>query len=89
MRPVLKRLVLLYPKSWRNRYGNEFGTFLDEVPPTWHALFDVLGGALKMQMKSGNLLKVAGIAAGVALLVGVTFSVLPGEYQSRRLSIRT
>ena len=82
MRPVLKRLILLYPKSWRNRYGNEFGAFLDEVPPTWPTLFDVLGGALKMQMKPGNLLKAAGIAVGVALLAGVTFGTLAGQYRS-------
>jgi hypothetical protein len=82
MKPVLKWLILLYPKSWRNRYGNEFGAFLDEVPPTWHALFDVLGGALKMQMRSGNFWKAAGIAALAALLAGVTFGALAGQYRS-------
>ncbi len=82
MRPLLKGLILLYPKSWRNRYGREFGAFLDEVPPTWPTLFDVLGGTLKMQLKSGNLWKAAVAAAAVALVAGVTFSVLPGEYRS-------
>ena len=35
-----------------------------------------------MQMKSGNLLKATGIAAGVALLAGVIFAALADQYRS-------
>lgn len=75
--------MLLYPKSWRNRYETEFGALLDEVPPTWRTWFDVLGGAMKLQMKSGSLWKTAAAAAAVAVLAGVTFSQLvPDQYRS-------
>ena len=50
MRRALNALIFLYPESWRNRYKNEFNALLDDVPPTWRTFFDVLGGALKMQM---------------------------------------
>jgi len=83
MRQILKLVILLYPKPWRNRYANEFDALLDAVRPTWATFFDVLRGAMKMQMKSGSLWKAAAFAAVVGVLAGVTFSrLMPFQYQS-------
>lgn len=82
MRQILKYLILLYPKPWRNRYANEFGALLDAIPPTWTTLIDVLRGAMRMQMKSRKLWKVAAAAALAAALAGTTISFYPSGYRS-------
>lgn len=82
MRQILKYLILLYPKPWRNRYANEFDALLDAVPPTWPTLIDVLRGAMKMQMKSGKLWKVAAAAALAAAVAGAAISFYPSGYRS-------
>jgi hypothetical protein len=82
MRQILKLVILLYPKPWRNRYANEFDALLDTVSPTWPTLFDVLRGAMKMQLKSGNLWKAAAAAALAAAVAGTAFSFYPSGYRS-------
>lgn len=80
MSGALKSLILLYPKAWRNCYQNEFEALLDDVPPSWRTLFDVLGGALKMQT---NLWKIAAGSLVVAALAGgVFFRAMPSRYES-------
>ncbi|MFI5274143.1 MAG: hypothetical protein ACHQ4H_14000 [Ktedonobacterales bacterium] len=39
-------LLRLYPTAWRARYGEEFAALLDDEPPTFFGLLDVLLGAL-------------------------------------------
>lgn len=41
-----KRLLWLYPKAWRERYGEEMAALLDETPPSVSATLDLLRGAL-------------------------------------------
>ena len=82
MRRVLKYLILLYPKAWRNRYADEFGALLDAVSPGWRTLFDVLKGAIEMQLKSGTLWKAAAVAAFAAAVAGTTFSFYTPDYRS-------
>jgi hypothetical protein len=82
MRRILKHLILLYPKPWRNRYGNEFDALLDAIPPTWPALLDVLKGAIKMQMKFGKLWKAVAAAALAAAVAGAIFSFDTPGYRS-------
>jgi len=83
MRRALNALIWLYPKAWRNRYKNEFDALLDDVPPTWRALFDVFGGALKMQMKIWSPWKAVAAFAAVGLLGAVAFSfTVPDRYVS-------
>lgn len=40
------RLLLLYPESWRERYGEEMDALLEETPPSLSATADLLRGAL-------------------------------------------
>ena len=42
----------LYPAVWRDRYGLEFEALLNEVGPSWRALFNVLAGALIMRAQA-------------------------------------
>jgi capsular polysaccharide biosynthesis protein len=83
MRRALNALIRLYPESWRNRYKNEFNALLDDVPPTWHTFFDVLGGALKMQLKVWSAWKIVPAFAALGLLGAVAFSfAVPNQYVS-------
>ncbi len=46
-----KRLVWLYPKAWRVRYGEEMCSLLDQTPPSITATLDLLRGALVAHMR--------------------------------------
>jgi capsular polysaccharide biosynthesis protein len=83
MKKIINALTRLYPKKWRNRYKNEFDALLEDVPPTWRTLFDVFGGALKMQMKTWSPWKVVAAFAALGLLGAVAFSfTVPDRYVS-------
>jgi capsular polysaccharide biosynthesis protein len=86
MRRALKALISLYPKTWRNRYQNEFCALLDDVPPTWRTLFNVFGGALKMQMTAWSPWKIVAAFAVVGAIAAIAFSLaIPSEYVSRAI----
>jgi hypothetical protein len=42
----MSRLVRLYPRAWRDRYGDEFLSLITDRPPTLVDLFDIARGAL-------------------------------------------
>lgn len=83
MRRALQSLIFLYPKAWRDRYKNEFDALLEDVSITWRTFFDVLGGAVKMQMKRGTAWKIVA-ACGLAgvLAAGVFTLTIPKRYVS-------
>jgi hypothetical protein len=64
----MKRLLFLaaglYPRWWRQRYGDEFDALLEDINPNWRAMLDVLTGAMTMQMKTVGTLPVIGILVG-------------------------
>jgi uncharacterized protein involved in exopolysaccharide biosynthesis len=83
MKRAIHALILLYPKKWRNRYKNEFDALLEDVSPTWRTLFDVFGGAMKMQLKTGNLWKTVAAFGLVGLFGAIAFlAVTPARYVS-------
>jgi hypothetical protein len=43
---VRKLLIRLYPRAWRERYGNELLALLEQLPVTPSTVVDVLGGAV-------------------------------------------
>jgi hypothetical protein len=56
----------LYPRGWRERYGEEFDALLEEATADWRQFLNVTGGALTMRIANGiPYLKVAG-ALGLA-----------------------
>jgi hypothetical protein len=46
-----KRLLLLYPEAWRDRYGEEMSALLDQAPPSITATLDLLRGALTAHLR--------------------------------------
>jgi hypothetical protein len=79
MRRVTRFLIRLYPANWRARYGEEFEALLEDSSPGWRAIFDLLKGAIKMQLsvpafpKLALMLSVTGLVAGLA----ISFVVAP------------
>jgi hypothetical protein len=68
MRWLMGLAVRLYPKAWRGRYEDEFKALLEETKPSWRASFDVLKGAIEMQLR------------GVRFGKGVIFLALGGFF---------
>jgi hypothetical protein len=80
-------LMRLFPAAWRARYEEEFADFLQQSPPTFFALFDILICAVRMRlwaMQEGNTMNriqralppmlwawLIAIAAGINLYVSV------------------
>jgi len=73
---MMKKLVSLYPRAWRARYGEEFLALLDEQPATPRVVVDLLRGALDAHLhpqKGGAVPRAAGsaranIVMGAALI---------------------
>src|ERR1700722_16715223 len=83
MRRVLRDLILLYPKAWRRRYQHEFEALLGDVSPSWGTLFDVLGGALKMQLKIWTPGKIVAAFALTGVVGAAVYSLtIPNRYVS-------
>lgn len=83
MKNAIKRLISLYPKAWRNRYENEFHALLDDVSPSWDTFFNVLGGAMKMQFKTGRSWKIIAACALAGVIAGAALTwTIPHRYMS-------
>ncbi len=86
MKRALNVLISLYPQAWRSRYQGEFEALLDDVPPTWRTVFDVLGVALKMQMKTWTPWKmIAAFALAGVVGAGAYSLTIPDRYVSRAI----
>jgi hypothetical protein len=78
MKRVARFLIRLYPASWRERYGDEFEALLEDSSSGWPVIFDLLKGAIRMQLsvpafpKLALILSIAGLAAGLAISFMVT-----------------
>lgn len=51
MRPLIQFVSRLYPKSWRDRYGEEFDALLEDTGTDARTAANVLVGALLMQIR--------------------------------------
>lgn len=86
----IARAAALYPRSWRQEYGEEFGAVLDDVKPRWRVFANVLGGAIRMQMTMGNnWLKLASATAACCAIMatGLSFTVTPQYVSAAVLSV--
>jgi LPS O-antigen subunit length determinant protein (WzzB/FepE family) len=75
--------VGLYPAAWRARYGQEFEALLEDIGPCRRDVWNVVKGALKMQMltwSSWKLVPALGVAG--ALIAGVAAFTMHTEYES-------
>jgi len=83
MRPLIRWTARLYPAPWRDRYGEELDALIEDIQPEWEDLFNVLLGALRMQMTTWNYLKVvAAVALAGALVAGVFAFRIQDRYVS-------
>ena len=86
MKRIFQLAFWAYPADWRKKYGAEFQALLDDVRPSWKAIFDVLRGGVQMQLKHMSLMKltVACAVAGVVVATAGAFSI-KDTYQSSTL----
>ena len=83
MRQLIRWTARLYPAIWRERYGGELDALIEDIQPQWEDLFNVLLGALRMQMTTRNSLKILGtVALAGALAAGVLAFRTPDRYVS-------
>lgn len=86
MKKLVRLAAHLYPSSWRHRYGAEFDALLQDTGSGWRDVFDVLGGAIGMQLSTWSFRNVT-VACGLLGLIiaaGWAFS-LPNIYVSRAM----
>jgi len=88
MKRAARFFVRLYPAQWRQRYGEEFETLIEDSSPGWRTTFDVVKGAIRMQLhvpsfpKLALLLSLAGVMGGLGLSMVVTpFYLATAEMQ--------
>ena len=74
MRRTIRWAARLYPRNWRERYGEEFDALLEEAGAGPMELMDVLGGAVKMQLGRGNYVKFGAVAAVLGAVVAAAIS---------------
>lgn len=65
MRNLLHFAARMYPRTWRERYSEEFAAFLEDLRPHWKDVFDILRGGIKMQLARVNPITI--LAASVLL----------------------
>ena len=83
MRQLIHWAAGLYPAAWRERYGGELDALVEDIQPQWEDLFNVLLGALRMQMTTWNYLKIlAAVTLAGALAAGVLAFRTPDRYVS-------
>jgi LPS O-antigen subunit length determinant protein (WzzB/FepE family) len=83
MRSLVRWAARLYPAAWRARYGEEMEALLEDVGPGGGDLWDVLRGALFMQMTSLSFGKIlAGCTLAGVLAAGVWSLAQPNRYVS-------
>ena len=84
MKRTMRFLARLYPSGWRARYGDELECLLEETRPSIHGAFDILWGALKMQMTTWSFRRImlACTVAGIIAATAISFAV-PAHYKSQ------
>ncbi|HEV2448063.1 MAG TPA: GNVR domain-containing protein [Candidatus Sulfopaludibacter sp.] len=83
MKRWMRCAARLYPASWRARYADEFEALLEDAPLQWADFWDIVRGALTMQLKIGTFAKVAGVCGLAGLAVAAVYAVrTPSIYRS-------
>jgi hypothetical protein len=82
MKFLVSLAVLIYPREWRKRYGEEFAALLDDSGGGWNVLGDVLFGGLKMRTMKTDLRLCLGLGlAGLAIAAAMSFQ-MPKRFRS-------
>ena len=78
----LKWLLRLYPRQWRERYGEEFVGLLEDVKPGFGGVADVVWEACKMRIASIDGRKLAGFALAGLVISAVVAYRTPEKFAS-------
>ena len=81
MKRLLRLAARLYPRAWRDRYGAEFDVLIDDLTPHWRHAFNIVVGALIMQISRVAFVPVACAAAG-SIIGAVVSLAMPPVYAS-------
>jgi hypothetical protein len=90
MKRWIKLAGTLYPKRWREAYGEEFQALLEDVRPGWRVFADVLQGAILMQLTTARNWIILAAATGIASIIiagAVSYTVSPRYISSSVLRI--
>jgi uncharacterized protein involved in exopolysaccharide biosynthesis len=83
MRSLARWAARLYPAAWRARYGVEMEALLEDVGPGWRDLWDIVRGAVFMQITSLSFWKIlAGCTLAGVLAAGIWSATIPKRYVS-------
>ncbi len=79
----LKTAALLYPRSWRARYGAQLDALIDDSGGGWSEFTDICKGAIVMQILRLSVWRFAGGCALAGMMIaGVMAWRAPSHYQS-------
>lgn len=89
MKGAAKFILRLYPEQWRARYGEELAAVIEDSAMGWRGMFDLMTGAVKMQMHVPAFPKLAVILSMLGLVTGLAVSTLvtPRYVSSAELEI--
>lgn len=76
MRRIAQVLIRLYPAGWRARYAEEFAALIEDSSPGPAGVFDLLKGAIKMQLTIPSFPKLAVALSLAGMLAGLGVSML-------------
>ena len=80
MKRLIRAAVVLYPREWRERYGEEFDALLEDARADWRQLWNVLRVAMELQfLNYTTYLKVVAALslAGALTAMAVSYRVPP------------
>ena len=83
MRRLIRWVANIYPRSWRERYGDEFAALLEDVRPSARTALNVFTGAIMMQIRTWGFGRMVAIAAVVGCAVfAAVFFLVPKPYRA-------
>ena len=75
-RPAGLRILRLYPRWWRDRYGDEMAALLDARPPNVRARVDLVRGAFDARLRGSESGTASGLTMAAALIAGGAWTVV-------------
>jgi hypothetical protein len=85
MKRAIQFLARLYPRSWRNRYGDEFDALLGDFPVGWGTLLDVISQGIKLHGATPFFWACSAALSMLGFIAGIAISErLPHQWIVRR-----
>jgi hypothetical protein len=84
MRTLIPMLACLYPRPWRERYGEEFSALLEDLNPNAGTAFNIFTGAIGMQIRTWSYGWMFAVSAALAATAFAAMLVaVPKTYVSQ------